>query len=85
MIAAGIIPPILLIVASYAECNRIVFVILIILTAGLMGCYYAGMRVNTLDLSPMYAGELLAYTNGIGCIGSFIFPGIAGMIITDVR
>lgn len=85
LIAAGIFPPILLIVATYAECNRTIFVILIILTAGFMGAYYPGMRVNTLDLAPNYAGILLAYTNGIGSNGSFIFPGITGMIITNVR
>lgn len=84
MITAGIIPPILLIVATYAECNRVVFVLIIILTAGILAGYYPGMRVNTLDLAPNYAGALLAYTNGIGSNGSFIFPGITGMIITDV-
>lgn len=83
-ITAGIVPPILLIIISNAECNRFVFITLIILAAVFKAAYFPGMRVNTLDLAPNYAGALMAYTNGIGCIGSFIFPGITGMIITNV-
>lgn len=110
LIAAGIIPAILLVVASHAECNRIAFITLLIINGGFSGGYHAGMRVNILgksmeeikanfvfrapldyiwigfllDLTQNYAGALLAYTNGIGSNGSFIFPGIIGMIITDV-
>ena len=85
LIAVGIVPPILLIAVSYEECNRIVFIVLIVLIGSFWAGYYPGMRVNILDLSPNYAGALLAYTNGVGVIASFIFPGITGMIITDVR
>lgn len=70
---------------SYAECSHIACINLLIITAGFMGAHYPGIRINTLDLAPNYAGTLLAYANGIASIGSFVFPGIIGMIITNVR
>lgn len=74
----------MLVIISNAECKRNVFIILIILAAAFKAAYLSGTRVNTLDLAPNYAGELMAYSNGIGGIASFIFPGITGMIITHV-
>jgi ACS family sodium-dependent inorganic phosphate cotransporter len=32
---------------------------------GFMGTFYCGMKVNALDLSPNFAGTLMAITNGI--------------------
>lgn len=37
-----------------------------------MGGFYPGMKVNALDLSPNYAGSLMALTNGIGATTGFI-------------
>lgn len=33
---------------------------------GFMGAYYSGMKANNLDLSPNFAGAIMALTNGIG-------------------
>lgn len=84
LFAAGLVPPILLVIISNAECNRTAFITLIILAAIFRAAYFPGMRVNILDLAPNYAGALMAYINGVGCIGSIIFSGIAGIILTNV-
>lgn len=39
-----------------------------------MGTFYAGMKINALDLSPNYAGTLMAIVNGIGALSGIITP-----------
>lgn len=74
-----------LLFAAYTECNRVVFIAMLLLTAAFGGNYWAGIRVNPLDLAPNYAGPLLSLVNGIGSIVTFIFPILVGLIISDVR
>lgn len=72
--SAGIFPAICIVGASYAGCNRVLVVCLFILTMGFKGNFYPGLKVNSLDLSPNYAGSLMALTNGLGAsagIGEF--------------
>lgn len=57
-------PAVFILAASYAGCNRTLTVAFFIVAMGFMGAYYAGMKVNALDLSPNYAGPLMAITNG---------------------
>lgn len=84
LIEAGFIPPIFIITASYAECDRVVFIAMKLLASGFGGNYWAGVRLNPLDLAPNYAGALLSYINGIGSIVTFIFPILIGIIISNV-
>lgn len=51
---------------------------------GLMGTFYPGMKVNPLDLSPNYAGSLMAVTNGIGAITGIIAPYVVGIMTPNV-
>lgn len=51
---------------------------------GLMGTFYPGMKVNPLDLSPNYAGTLMAITNGIGAITGIIAPYVVGVMTPNV-
>lgn len=55
-----------------------------ILTLMFMGTFYPGMKVNALDLSPNYAGSLMAVVNGIGGLTGIITPYLIGEIATDV-
>jgi len=52
---------------------------------GTMGGFYPGMKVNPLDLSPNYAGVLMAVTNGIGAITGFLGPYLVGALTTNHR
>lgn len=49
-----------------------------------MGNYYPGMRVNVLDLSPNYAGTIIAITNGAGSFSGVIVPTFIGYMTPDV-
>ena len=70
--------------ASYAGCNRTIVVAFFTIGMGLMGCYYAALKVNVLDLAPNYAGELMGVTNGIGCLSGFLGPYAVGLMTPNV-
>lgn len=64
--------------------NKVVVVTLFALTLGLMGTFYPGMKINALDLSPNYAGTLMAIINGIGGITGIISPLIVAIVAPNV-
>lgn len=49
-----------------------------------MGTFYPGMKVNPLDLSPNYAGSLMAVTNGIGALTGVAAPTFVGYMVGEV-
>lgn len=49
-----------------------------------MGTFYPGMKVNPLDLSPNYAGSLMALTNGIGAMTGVAAPSMVGYMTPNV-
>lgn len=55
-----------------------------ILTVGFMGNFYPGLKVNSLDLSPNYAGSLMALTNGAGALAGVAAPVFVGMMTPNV-
>lgn len=77
---AAVGPAIFIVAASYAGCERTVVVILFTIAMGIMGTFYPGMKVNPLDLSPNYAGTLMAITNGIGAITGILAPYVVGVM-----
>lgn len=84
IIIAAICPAIFIVAASYAGCDKIVVVALFTIAMGFMGTFYPGMKVNPLDLSPNYAGSIMALTNGIGAITGVFAPYIAGVLTPNV-
>ncbi|XP_035775354.1 putative inorganic phosphate cotransporter isoform X1 [Anopheles albimanus] len=77
---ASIGPACFIVGASYAGCEKVIVVMLFTFAMGLMGTFYPGMKVNPLDLSPNYAGTLMAITNGIGAITGIIAPYVVGVM-----
>ncbi|XP_049788970.1 putative inorganic phosphate cotransporter [Schistocerca nitens] len=77
---ASVGPAVGIIAASYASCDRVTVVSLFTLGMALMGTFYAGMKVNGLDLSPNYAGSVMALVNGIGAITGVIVPYVVGLL-----
>ncbi|XP_023173368.1 putative inorganic phosphate cotransporter [Drosophila hydei] len=73
-------PAIFMVGASYAGCDRVIVVVLFTICMGLMGAYYAGMKLSPLDMSPNYAGTLMAITNGIGAITGVVTPYLVGVM-----
>lgn len=81
---AKVLPGIFMMGASYVGCNKIAAVMLFSLMMGSMGSYYAGMRLNPLDLSPNYSATLMAIVNGIGSVTGVISPLVVGALTTNV-
>lgn len=61
-----------------------IVVTLFAMTLGLMGTFYPGMKINALDLSPNFAGTLMAVINGIGGITGIISPLIVAVLAPNV-
>lgn len=66
--------------ASYAGCNRTAVVVMFTIGMTLMGTALPGIMVNVLDLSPNYAGTLMAMTNGISALTGIVTPYIVGVL-----
>lgn len=81
---AAVVPAIMIVLASYAGCDRLLVVTWFTLAMGFMGTFYPGMKVNPLDLSPNYAGSLMAVTNGIGALAGVASPSFVGFMAPDV-
>lgn len=81
---ASLGPAVFIMLASYAGCSRITVVVCFTIAMGLMGTFYPGMKVNPLDLSPNYAGTLMAITNGIGAITGIVAPALVGFMTPNV-
>ncbi|XP_063699068.1 putative inorganic phosphate cotransporter isoform X2 [Culicoides brevitarsis] len=77
---ASVGPAIFIMLASYAGCDKTLVVVHFTIAMGIMGTFYPGMKVNPLDLSPNYAGTLMALTNGIGAITGIITPALVGLM-----
>ncbi|XP_058791623.1 putative inorganic phosphate cotransporter [Phymastichus coffea] len=75
-----IIPGLLIIGASYAGCDRVAVVIMFTLGVTFMGSSLPGIKVNSLDLSPNYAGTVMALTNGIASFTGIMTPYLVGVL-----
>lgn len=84
VIAASMGPAVFILIASYVGCDRMLAVWMFTIAMGFMGCYYCGMKVNALDLSPNFAGTLMAIINGLGATSGIVTPYLAGALTQDV-
>lgn len=67
--------------ASYAGCDQVLVIVMFTVAMGLMGAAYPSVMVNTLDISPNYAGTLMALSNGISAgITGIVSPYIIGIM-----
>lgn len=65
-------PGIFLVSASFSGCNRAAAVTMFCFAMGFMGAFYSSIKPNNMDLSPNFAGALMAITNGIGAVIAII-------------
>lgn len=77
-------PACFLILAIYVGCDRILAVVMFTIGMACMGTFYCGMKVNSIDLTPNYAGSLMGLVNGVASITGFVGPELAGFITTEV-
>ena len=69
-----------IVAASYAKCDHAMVVIMFISGMTLMGSSYPSIYVNNLDLSPNYAGTLMAFANTVAALGGLLTPYIIGVL-----
>ncbi|KAL7294278.1 hypothetical protein TKK_0012293 [Trichogramma kaykai] len=70
----------LIIAASYAGCDKTLVVTMFVLAMTIMGSAFPTVMVNALDLSPNYAGTLMALTNGLSALTGIAGPYIIGVL-----
>ncbi|CAH2106482.1 unnamed protein product [Euphydryas editha] len=80
---AGTGPAIFIILASYSGCNRNAAMVCFIISMGLMGAYYSGMKVNVLEVAPNYAGTLTSFINTVSTLAGIITPYLTGLLTPD--
>ncbi|XP_014223187.2 putative inorganic phosphate cotransporter, partial [Trichogramma pretiosum] len=73
-------PAFCIIGASYIETNRVLVVALFVMGMLLMGSTYSSILVNGLDLSPNYAGTVMAIGNGLSAICGILTPYFVGVL-----
>lgn len=73
-----------MVLASYAGCNRTAVVAMFTLGMGFMGTFYSGIKANSLDIAPNYAGVIMAIANGTGSLAGVIGPYIVGVLTPNV-
>ncbi|CRK92382.1 CLUMA_CG005927, isoform A [Clunio marinus] len=78
---ASIVPSIGLIGISWAGCDRIWVMIMLIGLGAFSGANYAAAQMNHLFLAPRYAGTLYGITNGAGNLCGFLAPYFIGSMI----
>ncbi|XP_075973727.1 putative inorganic phosphate cotransporter [Anticarsia gemmatalis] len=76
-------PAICIILASYAGCDRTKAMVYFVVSMGLMGGFYGGMKVNALDLAPNYAGSLTSLVNTTSTFAGIITPYLIGSLTPD--
>jgi hypothetical protein len=78
-------PPIFALMGTFAGCHR--FIALFMFTVGLtsMSFYWAGTRVNTLDLAPNFSGVIMGIANAFTVIPSVTLSGIVHKLTPNVR
>lgn len=74
-------PAIALVAASYTGCNPALTVAILTIGVGLNGGIYSGFKVNHLDISPRFAGILMAFTNCLANLAGLLAPLTAGYVI----
>ncbi|KAK9882064.1 hypothetical protein WA026_018914 [Henosepilachna vigintioctopunctata] len=74
-------PALALIGASFTGCDKWLTVAILTIGVGLNGGIYSGFKVNHLDISPQYAGILMAFTNCMANLAGLLAPIYAGQVV----
>ncbi|XP_030386614.1 putative inorganic phosphate cotransporter [Scaptodrosophila lebanonensis] len=76
-------PGLALIAASYTGCDRALTLAILTTGVGLNGGIYSGFKINHLDLTPRFAGFLMAITNCSANLVGLLAPIVAGSLINN--
>ncbi|KAJ8922177.1 hypothetical protein NQ315_004112 [Exocentrus adspersus] len=74
-------PAVALLAVSFTGCDKWLTVALLTVGVGLNGGIYSGFKVNHLDISPRFAGILMAFTNCLANLAGLLAPIYAGNVV----
>ncbi|KAL1123237.1 hypothetical protein AAG570_002324 [Ranatra chinensis] len=80
-----VIPGVLVVMVGYLGCNVMVVLVLWFTAVTVITASYAGAMANVVDISPNFAGPVLAYAQTIHMTASFVSPMVAGFLLEDSR
>lgn len=83
-VTAAIGPGVFILAASYSGCDRLLVVAMFTLGMSFMGTFYSGIKANSLDIAPNYAGVVMAVANGLGGLTGVVGPYIVGLLTPNV-
>ncbi|XP_071038084.1 putative inorganic phosphate cotransporter isoform X1 [Parasteatoda tepidariorum] len=72
-----------LLLVAFVGCSPTTIIILLCLALGFNGFIYSGFNVTHVDMSPEFAGTLMAVTNTVANTAGFLVPMFTGYIIKD--
>lgn len=72
----------LIVMASHIGCNRLAVIITFAVALFMLGTALPSIMINSLDLSPNYAGVLMGFTNGIAALAGILSPYLVGILTT---
>jgi ACS family sodium-dependent inorganic phosphate cotransporter len=78
-------PAIFLVVATYSGCHRFISILMITVGLALMSFYYAGTRVNTLELAPNFSGVIMGLCNALATFVNIAVPYFVHQTAIHVR
>lgn len=79
---ASLINGVFIVAASYAECDRVLVILFFAISIGFLGVPI--IAVNTIDLSPNYAGILMGFGGTLTSVTGIIVPYIIGIVTPNV-
>lgn len=82
LVTASVFSGIFIVLASYAECDKLMVVIFFTISIVFQGV--PGITMNPLDLSPNYAGILSGVCCTVGALTGILAPYIVGVITPHV-
>ncbi|CAB0029541.1 unnamed protein product [Trichogramma brassicae] len=77
---AALGPGLFILGAAYTRCDRVAAVIMFTLMVTLLGSGIPSLKVNALDLSPNYAGTVMAVSNGAAACTGILTPYVVGVL-----
>lgn len=82
LFAASIFTGAFIVFASYAECDSTFVVVYFCISIAFQGV--PGIAINSLDLSPNFAGILMGFSNTVSSITGIIVPYLVGIATPNV-
>lgn len=83
--SSQIIPGLLVVAVGYLDNHLVAILVIWSIAVTMITASYAGAMANIVDISPNFAGPVLAFAQTIHMSASFLSPMLNGLILTDQK